>query len=45
MLCKNEEAMTEKTPITKDDLLGAIKRSGYLLESEIANSLAKLGFL
>lgn len=36
--------MTEKTSITKDDLLEAIKRSGYLLESEIANSLAKLGF-
>jgi hypothetical protein len=35
-----KNSMSDKSKISKDDLIEAIKRSGYLLESEIANTLA-----
>lgn len=36
--------MTENSELSKADLLEAIKRSGYILESEIVNLLTKNGF-
>jgi len=36
--------MSDQSKLSEDDLIGAIKRSGYLLESEIANKLAKADF-
>ncbi len=36
--------MNDKSKISKNDLIEAIKRSGYLLESEIANTLARTYF-
>jgi hypothetical protein len=36
--------MSDKREILKDDLIEAIKRSGYLLESETANTLARADF-
>ena len=36
--------MSDQRKLTKDDFIEAIKRSGYLLESEIANTLARADF-
>jgi hypothetical protein len=37
-------SMTSQSKILKNDLIEAIKRSGYLLESEIASILARSNF-